>query len=277
MAKVKEIVSYMERVFKERNIPDARLSAELLLCHALGIDRLKLYMEPDRDLGRKEMDKIMELFERRLKREPVFYILGEREFFSRPFFVEKGVLIPRQETETLVEVFLKDVEGSFTALDFGAGSGVIGITIALERPDSFIFLVDKSRSSMRVSRKNIKRHGVKNTFFILADTLHPFKTETIDYIVSNPPYVKTGDLEHLQDEIKLYEPMDALDGGEDGLDFYRKIAKEGYFVLKKGGGIYLEIGYGMMAEVLRIFKDYEFIKSVKDLSGIERVLVFRKG
>ena len=272
--RIRDILLEARKALEEKGIEDAVISSELFLMHVLGRDRTFLYTHLD-DVVEDGVEKeVRRLVERRISREPVAYILGWREFFSRRFLVEKGVLIPRPETETLVEAFLEDGRGG-KVVDFGCGSGVVGITIYLEMPGVELFMVDKSRKALQVSKRNAEIHSVK-AHFILSQGLSMFKPSSLDHIVSNPPYVREKDLDTLDPEITLYEPLDSYFGGRDGLDVYRIIEKDAWEVLKRGGRIYLEIGFGMAEEVVDLFRRYRFIKTKRDLSGIERVLVFEK-
>ncbi len=274
---VRNVLLYMEKRMKDEGIPDSRLSAELIISKALGLDRVGVYLNLERPLSKDERDRIRSLFKRRLKREPMAYIMGEREFFSVSFAVEPGVLIPRPETETLVETFMEDVsEGAeFTGIDLGSGCGAIGITILIHRKNGKMVLSDISRKACSVSRKNAESLGVSERAAVVRSRwLKPFKNGSFNFIVSNPPYVKKSDVEGLQEEIKRFEPLEALLGGKDGLDAYREISLDTRRVLKPGGRIYLEVGDGMEKDVKKIFSAYRHIKTVKDLSGTPRVLVF---
>ncbi len=274
---VRDVLLYMEKRMKDEGIPDSRLSAELIISKALGLDRVGVYLNLERPLSKDERNRIRSLFKRRLKREPMAYIMGEREFFSVSFAVEPGVLIPRPETETLVETFMEDVsEGAeFTGIDLGSGCGAIGITILIHRKNGKMVLSDISRKACNVSRKNAESLGVSERAAVVrSQWLKPFKNGSFNFIVSNPPYVKKSDVEGLQEEIKRFEPLEALLGGKDGLDAYREISLDTRRVLKPGGRIYLEVGDGMEKDVKKIFSAYRHIKTVKDLSGTPRVLVF---
>ncbi len=273
---VGRVIRYMSERLKREGFDDYRISSELIVAKALGMDRLGVYLNFDRPLSLEERDKVRKLFKRRLKREPIFYIVGEREFFSRAFKVEKGVLIPRPETETLVEAFLEDVKDSgFTLLDAGCGCGAVGITIAMERPGCRVVLLDKFHTPCRISADNVKKFSLeKSVYVVRGNWLSAFKDSSFDFIVSNPPYIKDAEMKLLQEEIRAYEPWEALSGGQDGLSSFKEISKEALRVLRPGGRIYLEIGYSMEEDVKKVFSRYRYIKSVKDLSGISRVLVF---
>ncbi len=274
---VRDVLLYMEKRMKDEGIPDSRLSAELIISKALGLDRVGVYLNLERPLSKDERNCIRSLFKRRLKREPMAYIMGEREFFSVSFAVEPGVLIPRPETETLVETFMEDVsEGAeFTGIDLGSGCGAIGITILIHRKNGKMVLSDISRKACNVSRKNAESLGVSERAAVVrSQWLKPFKNGSFNFIVSNPPYVRKSEVEGLQEEIKRFEPLEALLGGKDGLDAYREISLDTRRVLKPGGRIYLEVGDGMEKDVKKIFSAHRHVKTVKDLSGTPRVLVF---
>jgi len=220
-----------------------------------------------------------ELLERRLKGEPLAYIIGEWEFMGIPLDIDPNVLIPRADTELLAECAIKWLKerGESRVLDLCAGSGCIGIAIALNCPSGRVILADISPKALAVARRNIRRHDLSaRVACVQADASKPgsITLGTFDIIVSNPPYIPSSDIMDLDPSVRNYEPRLALDGGEDGLDFYRSIAT-GYFpLLKRGGALMLECGFGQAPQVRDILRKsgYTEIKTETDLQGIERVI-----
>jgi len=270
------LVKRASEILKSRGIKSARLDAELLLAHALGFkDRVKLYSEFDKPLTDEEVENYRQLIIRRAKGEPVAYITGKKEFFGFTFRVEKGVLIPRPETELLVEIvyeYLKDKEGK-TVVDVGTGSGCIAISLCkLLGAKHRFYGIDISKIALEVAEKNRKILGCKNVTFFQSDLLEKVDFP-VDVVVSNPPYVPLNDAE-LEESVKKFEPAVALFGGKDGLDIIRRLVEESYKKLNSGGLIAVEVGKGQSEKVKELFKGVGFrnVNSYADLSGIERVV-----
>ena len=218
------------------------------------------------------------LVKRRAKGEPIHYILGHREFWSLTLTVKPGVLIPRPDTETLVEVVLtalKDPEGCYKIADVCCGSGAIGLAIGSERKQSMVLCTDLSPNALELAQENAMRCGLNNVEFKHSDLLSQVGVD-FDLIVSNPPYIRTAEIQHLMGDVRDFEPLMALDGGEDGLEFYRRLIRESSAHLRIGGILALEIGYDQKASVKSLFdesKELEFVSSHKDLGGYDRVVV----
>ena len=270
-------------------IESARLDAELLLGMVLGQKREELYLSFERRLGSRQRREFQSLLERRALGEPIAYITGRREFWSLDLLVTSDVLVPRPETELLVEVSIGLVEAEsqisdfkFQILDLGTGSGNIAVSLAKEKGDSEIWATDLSLEAIQVAEMNAARHEVKRQIhFFQGDAFKPVeeKREFFHMIVSNPPYVRRGEVPALPRDVRAWEPLSALDGGIDGLDFYRRIAAEGHLYLKEKGFVVLEIGDGMAEEVLRLFAAAGFYSGSsvrRDYSGKERVVVIQK-
>jgi len=263
---------------------DADREAELIVSHCLGIDRLHLYKE-DPDIPENILLQIYEYLRRRAAREPLQYILGYTEFHGLKIKVGPGVLIPRPETELLVEEAVKTVHTShFTSLrilDLCTGSGCIALALAREFPDSEIYGTDTSEVAIRYAEENVDRNRIKNVTFLKGNLFDPLKNSDnkFDVIISNPPYIRRADMENLQPEIKDWEPGEALDGGEDGLDYYKMIIPESKNYLKENGYLVLEIGIGQSDEVKWMAEETGFkdIIVIRDYSGIERILIAKKG
>ena len=252
-------------------IESPRLEAEMLATHVLLVDRTWVVAHPEAEIPDGDAEQIIQ---RRLKREPLAYILGRREFYGRDFLVGSGVLIPRQETETLVEAALEIEKGELKVLDIGTGSGCIATTLSLERPDWQVYGSDISTKALDVARKNGELLKA-NVEWLHANGASGIQETGFDLVVSNPPYVGRG--EPLPPEIRDFEPDAALYAGPAGLDFYRRLCDETPRILKPQGLILLELGAGQLDPVRAIFQraEWNVITWWKDLLGIERVVGFR--
>jgi release factor glutamine methyltransferase len=263
----------------ERGVDNPRLDAEVLLADVLGVERSRLYVDRDRELGDAEWVRFGERIRRRGGREPLQRIRGKQEFFSREFEVDAPVLIPRAETETLVDAVLaraRRIDAPWI-LDVGAGSGAIAITLALELPDARVFATDVSPVAIDVSRANARRLAAA-VEFRCGDLFAPFAGERFDLIVSNPPYVPSGEIAALAPEVRDHEPRAALDGGADGLEVYRRLAGSVDEALRRNGVVAVEIGFGQREAVGALFASagYRISKTDRDLAGIERVLTIER-
>jgi release factor glutamine methyltransferase len=270
----------------ERGAENARLNAELLLCEVVGLKRIELYLAFDRPLARDEIDAYRSLLARRAKGEPLQYILGFTEFYGRRFRVGRDVLIPRPETEVLVETALErisadqtshGVDASHVIADIGTGTGCIGLTLAAECPDARVIATDVSDNAIAVARQNAVELGLTDRVeFRLGDLLEPVAGEPVIGIVSNPPYVAEADREKLQVEVRDHEPALALFAGEDGLDVIRRLIEAAPRALPDLRFVALEIGLGQSDRVAELWRrsapDWELAK-VRDLAGIERIIV----
>ncbi len=265
-------------------IESARLDAELLLGHALGKSRAELLRDARQALGQAERQSYQVLLARRLEREPVAYITGRQEFWSRELRVTPEVLIPRPETECLVESALRIAGGRrapLHILDLGTGSGAIAIALAAELPQAEIFAADISSAALCIARLNAAANGVAARIHFLRGDLFGAlgpSAEKFDLIVSNPPYIRSGDLADLAPEVSRWEPRGALDGGSDGLDFYRRLAAESFAHLSPGGAVVVEIGAAMGDQVKSLFAGARAgVEIGRDYSGRDRVVVARPG
>lgn len=256
-----------------------RLDSELLLAHALGVDRVKLIIDSRRPLEEAELARFRELLLRRRKHEPIAYILGEREFYGLRFTVNRHVLIPRPDTETLVNVALTrtahlSLHGR--ALDVCTGSGCVAIAFSKERPTWQVIGSDLSLEALAVARHNAWRLGaIWNLDFRHADLLGGFEREEgFDLIMANPPYVPDAEVPTLSPDIKLHEPAAALCGGPDGLALIRRLVKAAPGLLAAGGLLALEVGAGQAARVAKGLLSYGFsdVEQARDYAGIERVV-----
>jgi release factor glutamine methyltransferase len=258
-------------------IDTARLDAEVLLAHACGVSRGSLMAGLSIDADGAE--NFRHMIARRAARAPLAYIIGRKEFFSLDFEVTPAVLIPRPETETLVEAALRflAMRPEARILDIGTGSGAIAIAVAANAPEARIKATDISKEALEVARRNAIRHRCEDRIEFVAADLFPNDDSRFDLIVSNPPYIAEADLDALQPEIRLHEPRHALAAGSDGLDFYRRIAVESRSRLNRDGAVMVEIGAGQGCEVAALFRRAGFsnIDAVADLARIERVISAR--
>jgi release factor glutamine methyltransferase len=270
------------RYLAERGIESARLEAEVLLADVLGWDRARLFAERGHEIDDGERLRLDELLLRRGRREPLQHVRGRQEFFSREFVVDSRVLIPRPETEVLVETALaiaRAIERP-AILDVGTGSGAIAITLALGLPDAVICATDSSPEAIEVARSNARRLGADaRVEFRRGDLCAPFAERRFDLVVSNPPYVPSREIAALAPEVRDHEPRVALDGGADGLEHYRRLATSASEVMTTGGALLVEIGFGQREPAAGAFAAGGFVVAnvTRDLSGIERVLTVRRG
>ncbi len=255
-------------------VPDPRVDTELLLGHELDMARMELKLNPARELAPAQEQVFLQALERRRNREPLQYILGTQSFCGAELAVNEAVLIPRPETETLCELALKRIETtqSPTVADICTGSGAIAVAVKLARPDAKVFATELSPQALSVARDNAKRNGADITF-LQGDLMEPLQGKTFDCILSNPPYIKAGDLDTLQPEVRK-EPRMALDGGADGLRFYRRLATDAPRCLKRGGSLFLELGDGQAQPVSALVSAAGFtgVRVHNDLFGKPRVL-----
>jgi len=288
---VAELLQWTEGYFTRLSLPTPRLDAEILLARALGCTRLDLYTGYQRPVDSEERARFRELVKRRARREPVAYLVGQREFYSLSFEVTPAVLIPRPETEHLVEFALKELgslkarsSSSLRVLDLGTGSGNIAIAVAVNAPWVHVDAVDSSARALEIARRNALRHGVADRVcFYLGDLLAPLPGGSPPYvsILSNPPYVSKTDYASLMDDVRLYEPPAALcdskSEGGDGLGYYRAMAAGCSAYVDPQGFLAVEVGAGQAAAVAEIFDlaRWKLANIIADYAGIDRVVVVR--
>jgi release factor glutamine methyltransferase len=246
---VKQALRRAAMTLVEHSIEDASLEAEVMLMHVLGVSRAGLYLRLDDILPIDRGEAMAQVMERRLEHEPLAYITGSREFFGIDFYVTRGALIPRPETESLVEATIKLVNSRFPAgdaviADIGTGSGAIAVSLALELPQAMVYAVDISPRALEVASINCRRHGV-GVQLLEGDLLAPLP-EPVDIVVANLPYVSDAEMVELSAEIRLYEPSIALAGGSDGLDVVRRFIAGAPASLRSGGTMLLEIAPGQV-------------------------------
>ncbi|HEX4341404.1 MAG TPA: peptide chain release factor N(5)-glutamine methyltransferase [Polyangiaceae bacterium] len=265
--------------FRRRGLDSPRLDAELLLCHVLGVDRLRLIVDSGRTLTKTELLAYRELIVRRRRAEPVAYILGVREFHGHALRVGPSVLVPRPDTETLVDVALDRTRSAHLfgeALDLCTGSGCVAIAFARRRPTWRVTGVDVSPDAVATARINVERVGATfSTSIALGDLDAPLEASArFDLITANPPYIPTGELATLPADVRDHEPHLALDGGADGLDIVRRVVDVARRRLRPGGVLALEIGHDQASRTAALLADKGFVavERRKDYGGIERVV-----
>ena len=264
--------------FRDKGIDTPRLDAEVLLAHALGTDRVYLYMNLDRPLSQDERKQFRQFVIRRGAREPVALIIGEKEFWSIPFTIVPGVLIPRPDTEILVQAVLDEVReiDSPQILEIGTGSGAIAVALAKENPAARILATDTDSTALRIAERNAEGAAASQSIeFAMSDLFESIDPDrTFHVICSNPPYIPTADIGSLQPEIRNHEPIRALDGGDDGLDIIRRIAAQAKGYLKPRGALLIEFGEGQEEAMRGILSNGGFrdILLLFDLAGKPRVV-----
>ena len=263
------------RLFEDAGIAAPRLTAEVLLCHALHRQRPYLYAHPEYELSEAERLSFEGFVQRRLDRTPTQYITENQEFYGRPFRVTPDVLIPRPETEHVVETALELGRGARRVLDVGCGSGAIAVTMRLES-GAAVFATDISPAAIAVAAGNARNLGAA-VRFIGCDLMSAVAGKSMDLIVSNPPYVPLKEEPHLQAEIREFEPRQAVFAGETGLEIYERLAEDAPRVLRPSGWIVMELGFGCLEGVQRIFgHGWAEVRVVPDLAGIPRVLAAKR-
>ena len=282
-------ISYLEK----NNISESKLIAEIVFSHVLEIDRMMLFTKYRNEIEDEKIEKIR-YFIKKIGQEkfPVQYLLNEQEFFGRKFYVDKGVLIPRQDTEILVEKAIeilkndtlkkniseKNSKNRKKILDIGAGSGIIGISVALEIKDSYVLGIDISEKALETSEKNKEILNVKNIKFLKSNLFENIEFKEFDMIISNPPYISFNEVGIMSDDTLLHEPSDALFAENDGLYFYYEICQNALDYLADSGYLLFDIGYKQGNNVAEIMTSSGFknVEVIKDLTGLDRVVVGQK-
>jgi release factor glutamine methyltransferase len=276
---ITDILNWSIQYLKSKNFEDPRLNTELLICCTLNYKRIDLYTHFDKPLSAAELEKFKSLFKRRLQHEPIQYILNEAEFMGFKFFVDKRVLIPRRETELLVEEvinFANKPERRLDILDIGVGSGNIAVSLAKTIPNSFIVGIDISADALDVARINVEHNGVLHQIELIQNNIFDNLTfnHKFDIVVSNPPYISKLEIEQVSDEVSKYEPSVALTDNKDGLEYFRRIGRVSKSFLNNGGWLFVEIAYNQKHEVVKMFSDFGYsnIEAIKDYGGKFRVV-----
>lgn len=280
---IRRVLAWTAKDFADRGIETSRLDAELIVGHALGLGRVQLYMDLDRPLTDAERGAIRDLVKRRRQHEPVAYIVGAKEFWGRRFAVSPAVLVPRPDTEALVERALELVpdDGGGRVLDVCTGSGIIGLTLAAERAGLEVHLTDLSADALSVARANAEALGVADRVRCFqGDLFGPVAGEApYRLVTANPPYIPDADVEGLAPDVKDHEPRLALAGGADGFAVHRRIAEEAPRVLAPGGTLLIEVGAGQAPALEALLGAAPWVEATarhRDLGGIERVVEARR-
>lgn len=280
----KEWVSWGTSQLEQQQISDASLDAWYLFEFVTSLSRIDFLLDGDKEIKEEQGKRYEQLIKKRKEHIPLQHLTGVQEFMGYEFFVNENVLIPRQDTETVIEEVLKTAPSGEKMLDVCTGSGCIALSIALLGNYKEVVATDLSKEALFVAKKNAERllkENETNSFvrFYQGDLFESIpKEEKFDLIVSNPPYIETKECEKLMPEVKEHEPMMALDGKEDGLYFYRRIVKEARQYLIDGGWLFFEIGYNQgsaLQEIFSSYKEYEDIQIKKDLAGLDRIAAAR--
>lgn len=273
-----KILNWTKDYLAGKGIENARREAEWMLCAATGLDRVGLYLGFEKPLNEIELAAYRAMVARRAKREPLQYILGSQEFHGLDFEVTADVLIPRHDTETLVIEALARQADARSVLDIGTGSGCIAVALAKELPAAAVTAVDISPAALAVARRNAEKHEARIEF-LCGSLLQPVAGRHFDLIVSNPPYISPADIQRLEPEVRDFEPLNALDGGPDGLDIYRLLIPQALLQLNQAGWLLVEVGIGQAGAVAEIFRSNGYGEPIKavDPGGIERVVGAQRG
>ena len=273
-----DIINWGEKYLKDRSFDSPRNEIEILLLHLIGCEKIDLYLDFEKVIKPEYLITLRGWIKRRVNREPIQHIIGHSEFYGRRFIVNQDVLIPRPETETVIDISIDALSNKNTPviIDIGTGSGCIGITLALEIPRSKVFAIDISEAALSIAKKNAAIYNLKNIEFIKMDFLREDINHNVDLLVSNPPYIPQKEISSLMRDVKEYEPMMALTDNSNGLVFYKKLSKIIPDVVKKNGVSILEVGRGNhYNKVKEVFskEGYSDIETVCDLNKDIRVLM----
>lgn len=278
--KIKDIINYGVAMIKNTESPS--LETQMMIAKVIEKDRLYIMLNLEEDIDESKVEIIKTMIDKRKSSYPLQYILGEREFWGMDFKVSEGVLIPRQDTEILIEETLKKLKdnkhkSNLKGFEIGVGSGIISITLLKEIETLTMIGVDINDKAIELTKANALKHEVSDRLCILNSNLFEKinKENQFDFIISNPPYIETKVIDSLQEDIKQHEPKLALDGGEDGLDFYRAIIEQSKSYISPEGFIAFEIGYNQAEAVKKIFVEngYPNVTIAKDLAGFDRVVI----
>lgn len=263
-------------LLEKDGIAPPRLTAEVLLAHALRCERVDLYAHPERELTQVEQVHYGRYLHERLAHKPTQYITGQQEFYGRMFRVTPAVLIPRPETELVVEAALRHAAGSHRILDVGAGSGCLAITLQKELPDALVFASDNSIAALAIARENARRLEA-NVHFFCADLLEACLASAFDLVVSNPPYVPEEEYAGLAPEVRDHEPASALLAGKIGMDCYERLLVSAAWALRPGGWLIVELGHNTRPKIEPLVASgWSRALFEQDLAGFDRVMVVRK-
>ena len=273
-------IYYASKLFKKNLIDSACLDSEIILSKSVNLTREQILLNLNKKLSFKEFKYFKKLIDRRKKKEPIAYILNKKEFWKNSFHVNSDVLIPRPDTEILVEELINQipVNSSKSILEIGTGSGCIILSVLAERKKCYAKALDISKKALKVAEYNAKIQHLRNRIEFIYSSIDKFYSGKYDIIISNPPYIKSASIKNLDEDIRFYEPRIALDGGCDGYSLIREIIKKSSYLLKNGGKLFLEIGFEQLYEVKKLLKKNNFYinKIVKDIRKINRCIVSTK-
>lgn len=279
MITVLEVIKLSTNYLQKKGIESPRANAEILLAEILKCKRLELYLSFDKPLSENEVQLYREAIRKRGLRVPLQYIVGNVDFYGLKLFVNENVLIPRPETELLVEKIISETDKSLNLkiLDIGVGSGNISLALIKNLPNSKVIAIDVSENALNIAEQNAELNLLQERiefkmFDILKDDTK--KLGNFDLVVSNPPYISVSDFENLEPELKVHEPKIALTDNSDGVSFYKRIIEISEQILNEHGKLYFELGMGQSIQVKKYFEDRNFknIRVTKDYSGIERII-----
>lgn len=280
---VRTLLKKSQQYLRKNDVLEADLIAEIVFSNVLNVDRMLLFTKYRENIGNEKLEKIRKYIQKIGKEKfPVQYLLNEQEFYGRNFYVNKGVLIPRQDTETVVEKAIELLKESRVeepkVLDIGTGSGVIGITVALEIPDSKVMGTDISDAALEISERNKKILQARNIKFIKSDLFENIEYRKFDMIISNPPYISNDEINVMSDDTLLHEPDEALFAKDEGLFFYKEISEKGMTYLKNKGYLVFETGFRQGNSVKKIMEyfGYRNVQIIKDIENNDRILLGQK-
>ncbi len=277
---INDLIEKGNKLLKDKQILSYQLDTELLLCEVLNKNRDYLFLNNNEILNENSIKKFNELIKRRSKKEPLAYITNKKEFWKTSFYVNKSVLIPRPDTEILIEEMLKyyNKKDNISVLDIGTGSGCIIISLLKERKNFTGTAIDISKKALNIAKYNAKIHHLDNRIKFFKSSVDNFFKGKYDLIISNPPYISSLKLKYLETDILRYEPIQAIEGGLDGLKIYKKIVKKSSGMLKRGGKLILEIGFDQKLKMLKLLSKENFFvnKIVKDYGKRDRCLICTK-
>ena len=277
---IENILNEGIRTLKQSKIPNPQLDSEILLSNSIKRDKKYIILNPKELLNSEQVETFKNLIERRRKKEPVAYLINKKEFWKDEFFVNKNVLIPRPDTELIIEQILKiySKDSQLQVLDIGTGSGCILLSILKERPNFYGTGIDISKKSINVSKLNAKQLNLTSRVKFFHSSVDNFKIGKYDLVVSNPPYIELFNLKYLEKDVISFEPKLALSGGFDGFSKIRKVINKAKNLIKKNGKFILEIGFNQKNKVKKILKEEGFYvnKSIRDYGNNDRCIISTK-
>ena len=275
-----QVLTNATKILKNASIVSSKLDCELLLSNVLKIKRENMLVDLNKEINHQDFINFNKLINRRKKNEPVAYIVGYKEFWNKQYKVNSDVLIPRPDTEILVEEVIKSIQinSSLNILDIGTGTGCVLLSVLNERKKCYGIGLDISKKAINTAKHNAKIQQIKNRIKFINSSIDKFYVGKYDLIISNPPYIKTGHIKNLDKGVSFYEPEVALNGGQDGYSKIREVVYKSSVLIKKKGKLFLEIGYNQKNEVIRILNYNKFYinKIVKDLGKNNRCIISTK-